>query len=343
MLRAFLPKLPKKDIIMKNKRNIFSKSLFATILCAVLMISGCDFFEDKKQQDTQDESLSHTEQTNDQEKPVTISGELLPIGDNRSEPTPYPVTINDTVIEKAPSKVICLSSGLTEMIYELGYGDKLIGRGSYCEYPEDAADLTDFGKPSAPDIAAIEEAAPDLVITATSIANMDVVALNDRGIKVMYISAPRSLEEYGRIYEALGMIFEGMFDGETKGNTAYSAVRNKLDGAGISFGKFIYVTEGLAIAGGDTFESSVLSLYGTNIAADASGYNFDKSLLSDDQPDTVIISSDISAKELTGDSVLGSLDAVKSGKIYTVNNSYFESPSGRLVGILDDIAGGAGE
>ena len=87
----------------------------------------------------------------------------------------------------------------------------------------------------------------------------------------------------------------------------------------------------------------MLSLYGTNIAAEASGYGYDKSRLAEDQPDTVIISSDISSKELSADSVLGKLDAVAAGKIYTVNNSYFESPSGRLVGIIDDIAGGTGE
>ncbi len=328
---------------MKNKRKIFSKSFFASIVCAVLLLSGCDYFDDPKPPENTDSSLKHTAQTNEQGEPFTISGELIPIGDDRSEPSPYPVTINGTEVEKAPSKVICLSSGLTEMIYELGYGDKLTGRGRYCEYPENAASLKDFGKPSAPDIAAIKEAAPDLVITATSIANRDVVELGDCGIKVVYISAPRSLEEYGRIYEALGIIFEGLFTGGTNGSNAYTAVKNKLGSAEISFGKFVYVTEGLAIAGGDTFESSVLSLYGTNLAAEASGYDFDKALLADEQPDTVIISGDVSSKDLFADSVLGSLEAVKSGKIYTVSNSYFESPSGRLVGILDDISGGSDE
>ncbi len=324
---------------MKNKRIEIRHIMLSALLCVSLALCGCDNNADAgKQDDNTDQTVSSGEKVS-----AEVSGELLPIGESDTVISGYPVTVNDTEIEKAPQKVICLSSSLTEIICELGHGDSLIGRGSYCDYPEEAALLDDFGKPSAPDIAAVKAAAPDVLITATSVANMDVVSLNNSGIRVVYIPAPRTLDEFGRIYNAVGMIFEGRFEGESKGSAVFSEIRNKLSSSGISLGRFIYVTEGLCIAGGDTFESSVLSLYGTNIAEEASGYSYDKSLLTEDQPDTVIFSDSISLGEITSDSVLGTLDAVSSGKVCKVPNSYFEAPSGRIVGLVGDIPEGVTE
>ncbi|MBP5606052.1 MAG: ABC transporter substrate-binding protein, partial [Ruminiclostridium sp.] len=248
---------------MKNK---FRTGISACFISFSMLLCGCDSTQ-----------IQETDTSITSESSVTavsiISGELLlpEGGDNVSD---YPVIINDTEIEKTPEKVICLSSSLTEIIYELGFGAKLNGRGSYCDFPESVVSLRDFGKPSSPDLDAVRAAKPDLLVTATSIPNKDIAALSDEGIKVLYIASPRSVEEYGRIYCALGMVFEGMHEGEKTGNAIFGKIRDKLENADISLGKFIYITEGNAVAGGDTFESSVLSLYGDNIAKEAFGYNF---------------------------------------------------------------------
>ncbi|MBO6230413.1 MAG: ABC transporter substrate-binding protein [Ruminiclostridium sp.] len=312
-----------------DHRNAIRRSLGAAAAVFMLLACGCD-----------SKPAESTETVDAQDSVMRVTGELL-IDDSDDEPSEYPVTINDTVIRKRPEKVICLSSSLTEIICELGFGDSLIGRGSYCSYPESVAALTDYGKPASPDFEAIKNAAPDLVVTATSVSGKDVTALSESGIAVLYIPSPRSLDEYGRIYSALGMVYEGLFDGEKTGNDAFSAVKNALAGCGLSLGNFVYVTEGGAVAGGDTFESSVLSLFGHNIAENASGYSFDKSLLKDEQPDIIVLNSDVSKEELLGDEVFGSLDAVTAGKIISVSNSYFESPSGRITALADEL--GAGE
>ncbi len=318
-----------------RKGNIYMKKFFITgiaacFISASMLLCGCD--------NTQ---IQETDTAITSESSVTdvsvISGEIL-LPDKSDMISDYPVIINDTEIEKAPEKVICLSSSLTEIIYELGFGEKLTGRGSYCCYPENVASLRDFGKPSSPDLDAVIAAKPDLLLTATSIPNKDIAALSDEGIKVLYISSPRSVEEYGRIYCALGMVFEGMHEGEKKGSVIFRQILDKLENTDISLGKFIYITEGGAAAGGDTFESSVLSLYGDNIAKEASDYNFNREKLTDDQPDTVIISNSIDRNEILNDSIYGTLDAVRNGKIINISNSYFESPSGRLTELIQELS-----
>ena len=302
----------------------------AAVIAAAVIMCGCDSL-----------TQTVTETTAPTSESLRVSGELL-ISDDSDTVSDYPVTVNDVVISGSPQRVICLSSSLTEIIYELGYGGRLIGRGSYCDYPESAAALKDFGKPASPDLDAIRAASPELVITATSIPSKDVTALSDIGISVLYIQSPRSVEEFGRIYTALGMVFGGLFDGEKAGGEVFGGIKTALQSCDASLGRFVYVTEGGAVAGGDTFEGSVLSLYGENIAAGASGYSFDKSLLADDQPDSVVLSSDVPLSELTSDSIFGGLDAVNSGRIFTVSNSFFESPSGRITEITKELSADEG-
>lgn len=311
---------------MNIKYNKILVRTAALILSAALLLCGCG-----------SEIPAETEE----DTSVTTTGsfgEWVISGENDAL-SAYPVIINDVEIQSSPQRVICLSSNLTEIVYELGFGSRLIGRGSYCDYPEDALSLPDFGRPAYPDLDAIIKASPDLLLTATSIPNIDVVKLADNGIKVVFIPAPHSVDEFGRIYAALGIIFEGMFDGEDDGNKVFSDIRNKLSGSGISIGSFIYVTEGGAIAGGDTIESSVLSIFGTNLAKERNGYCYAADVLGDEEPEVVILNSDVSAETLIEDEKLGSLEAVREGRIINLSNSYFESPSGRITGLLDELSG----
>lgn len=315
---------------MKRFLKVFAETI-CIVLTAVMLPAGCDT-----------PITAETEITADEDGviPMDISGSIITADEgaaDAAEMSDYPVTINNTVISDKPATAICLSSSLTEIIYELGYGDRLIGRGSYCNYPEDVLELADFGRPASPDLDAIKRAAPDVLITATAIPNIDTVSLSDIGISVVYIPSPHSLDEFGRIYKAVGMIFDGLFAGSERGSSAYYNISNILGGSDITLGNFIYITEGLAAAGGDTFESSILSVFGTNLAAEASGYSFDKTALADDQPDTVIINSELSYDDIAEDSVLGGLDAVQAGNIVKIDNAYFESPSGRITNIINEL------
>ena len=320
-------------MMYRSIRNIPVK-LCCVLLAAVMLLCGCDNGQPAEITET-------TEITDSGIAPINISGEVFQLGGKSAEAaelSDYPVIINNTTINEKPKTAICLSSSLTEIIYELGYGSRLIGRGSYCEYPEAVKALNDFGRPAAPDLDAVKNASPDVLITATAIPNIDSVALSDLGIKVVYIPSPHSLDEFGRIYKAIGMIFDGLFDGEENGNRVFSEIRSSLETSGISLGKFIYVTEGLSIAGGDTFENAVLSLFGTNIASGASGYIAYSELAADVQPDVVLLNSELGTDEISSDERLGALAAVQSGNIIKISNSCFESPTGQITELLEELS-----
>lgn len=282
------------------------------------------------------ESSHTTEET----LPVIVTTEI--IEEVEAEPQPYPVTINNNIIEKEPERVVSLSSSLTEILFEMGYGSKIVGRGSYCDYPSEIENIVDVGRPSKPDLDGIIALKPDIIFTATAIPTKDTYKLEENGIKVIHIPCPLSLEEFKRTYSAIGLIFEGVFDGEQAGEKCFSNLENVIKETDIKLGKFVYITEGLTISTGDTFESSFLSLFGTNIAADGKEYSYPKEYLVEFQPEIILLNDNYTVDDLLSDETYSTLDAVVNGKVYCISNTYFERPSYRiseLVEVLSDIGG----
>jgi len=86
--------------------------------------------------------------------------------------TQYPITIKDSnndevTIDKEPLKVISIAPNITETIFAVGAGSKLIGRTDFCDYPEEAKKVQGIGSLTNPNIEKITELKPDLVIAST--------------------------------------------------------------------------------------------------------------------------------------------------------------------------------
>lgn len=248
-----------------------------------------------------------------------------------AEPTPYPFFINDVEIPACPEKVVCLSPALTEIICEMGYRSTIIGRSSYCDYPEAISAVQDVGSSANPDIDAIIQLKPDLIITSTPIASKDIFEMEQQGIKTLIIPSPTSLEGFSLLYTSIGLVYEGMFTGKETGEQFYSETSKLLGNTdNIKIGNFVYITENFAVAGGNTFESAVLSCFGTNLAKESDGYSFDTNTLLDNQPDILIVNSKHTKEMLGEHEVFASLDAFKNDKIIYINNLYFERPTSRI-------------
>lgn len=294
------------------------KKAVAVILGLSIIISS---FSGCKKESEEDERTAQTEETSAE-----------------SEPAPYPIFINHTEIKASPTKVVCLSPALAEIIYELGYGDTVIGRSSYCDYPENVLSAKDVGTAANPNINAITDMMPNLVITSTPIASKDIFTMEQAGIATVIIPAPTTLDSFSSIYIAMGLIYEGMFTGREKGEEAYSGISKLLGNTeALNMGKFVYVTENVEIAGGNTFESAVLSCFGTNIAKEGTEYTYDKSQLLENQPDVILLNSKYTRETLLNDDVLSQLDAVQNHNIIYIDNIYFERPSVRIKELINTL------
>src|ERR1043165_1036300 len=66
-----------------------------------------------------------------------------------------------------PKKIVSLAPSITEMLFALGFGDRLVGVTTYCDYPAEARQLPKIGGFMSPSIEAIVAKRPDLVIGVT--------------------------------------------------------------------------------------------------------------------------------------------------------------------------------
>ena len=96
----------------------------------------------------------------------------------------------------APERIVSLVPSLTELVWWLGCGDALGGRTRFCEEPAGEIEVVPtVGGTKNPDLDAIAEIAPDLVIAnREENRREDVEALRAAGLNVL-LTDPNSVEE----------------------------------------------------------------------------------------------------------------------------------------------------
>jgi iron complex transport system substrate-binding protein len=111
----------------------------------------------------------------------------------------------DTVGLAAPARrIVSLIPASTELLFAIGAGSAVVGRTSYCDYPDAAAAVPDLGDGIKPNIEAVVAPRPDLVILYNSGQNAAVAArLSELGIASLRINTDR-LSDVGRVARLLG-------------------------------------------------------------------------------------------------------------------------------------------
>ena len=96
----------------------------------------------------------------------------------------------------SPQRIVSLVPSLTEALFSLGLGERLVGVTDWCVHPADGvARLPKLGGTKDPDIASITALAPDLVIAnQEENRKRDVEALERAGLNI-WVTYPRTVRE----------------------------------------------------------------------------------------------------------------------------------------------------
>lgn len=105
--------------------------------------------------------------------------------------TPMLVPIVAILLMSAPARIVSLAPSVTEILYALGAGDRIVGATEFCTYPPEALRLPRIGGMINPDLEKIVSLKPDLVI-ATTAGNYqeDAERIQRLGIPVHTVSTP---------------------------------------------------------------------------------------------------------------------------------------------------------
>ncbi len=269
------------------------------------------------------------------------SEETVPVQAAVTEPADYPVTVDNLIFNSSPLTVGSLSPAVTEIIFELGFGDRIICKSSYCDYPEEAQTIPQAGSAANPDFDKIIEYAPSLLITQSPIANKDVTRLGEAGITVMLIPAPSSVEELYGIYSHIALIFAGQNkSAEITENAladfkdAYKSAENSCE----SLAFIMNVTDdGFSAATGDSFAGDYIKIFGKNAADENTGLSMTWDELLEADPQVLFLAHPLNSESIDYE-VSSQLRAFNEGHVYVIDASLMERPTSRLGGITRSIS-----
>jgi iron complex transport system substrate-binding protein len=90
---------------------------------------------------------------------------------------------------RGPKRIVSLAPSVTETIFALGFGERLVGVTTYCDYPAAAKQLPKIGTFTNPSLEAIVAKRPDLVIGVNSATDPTTAREIERlGLKIRLIS-----------------------------------------------------------------------------------------------------------------------------------------------------------
>ena len=253
------------------------------------------------------------------------------------------MTGREITLDGPATKIVALTASDVEIIYALGAGDALVGRGEYCDYPAEVLEKPVVKSGAETNLEEILALEPDVVIMATMAQSKEQVeALEEAGVKVV-VSDAQNLEG---VYTAITLI--GRIVG--KDDEAAALVKEMQDTfaevkakAGDSE-KTIYfevspLEWGLWAAGKGTFMDELASICGlTNAFADVEGWGaVSEEQVFEKDPDYIVTTSmywdegPTPVEEIKGRAGWDQLKAVQNNQIFNADSNEITRPGPRLM------------
>lgn len=245
-----------------------------------------------------------------------------------------------------PRRIVSLAPSITETVFALGFGNRLVGVTSRCDYPAEAKSLPKVGDFVSPSLEVIAAKQPDLVIGVAGATDPAKAREIERlGIKITLVSVSsvnQILSSLQRIAGLLGDPNAGaglvekitlQFD-RVKKRVAPAPRRSTLLAVGL---------RPLVAVGGKNFLDELITLAGgANIAGDASQpwLNLPDEYVLAKAPQVIIeagMGTDAAAPAKHW-SDLKSIPAVKERRVYSYSSDKILRPGPRIGEGLEEIA-----
>jgi iron complex transport system substrate-binding protein len=245
--------------------------------------------------------------------------------------------------------IVSLAPSVTEILFALGVGDRVVGVSTYCDYPERAKQIDQVGNFLQPNVELILRKQPDLVIAVPSPANrVPVESLNDLGLRVLVVDPDGIAEIYaaiGSIAAAVGEVSEGerlVRDIRAR----VDRVTGRLAGAPRRRVLMLVGRSPLIAAGSGTYQNELIVLArGTNVAADAGSAwpNLSLELIIAAAPEVIIDAGMGSEEEDTQSGraywqKFSTIPAVRAGRLFGYGVYELLRPGPRIAETLEMVA-----
>lgn len=343
----------------KMKKLLNMKKIMALLLVSVFIFNACSSKETPVQvvydevsdqgttsEDTsvsKDSSVTEDKETQEAPAPIVKENEFL---------TEYPYTFtdkfgNEVTIEQKPATVVSFSPEITETLFAIGAGDRLVGRSTYGDYPAEALDVPDLGTLFEFNLETLVAANPDVVFLSSMVSEDVYQQMIDNGLTVVTVDYDKTLAGTMTQISLIGDVVDRI----DQANEVNGRIQDAIDDLGakaadrkdISMYFVVSAGEYTSTATGDTFLNDIIQTVGiTNIAADGTGWAYTLEQIVEKDPYFMVCSNKWDTKAKI-ESLEGykDLTAVKEGRLYQVDENIFYRQGPRVVEamyVLDALA-----
>ena len=254
------------------------------------------------------------------------------------------MTGREITLDAPATRIVALTASDCEILYALGAGDTLVGRGEYCDYPEDVQDVPSVQSGYETNIEQIIALEPQVVLMATMAQTTEQVeALEAAGVRVVVSDA----QDIAGVYTAIELI--GAVTGKNeeaaalvagmKDSFAAIAAEAKGDGSKTVYFEVSPLEYGLWTAGKGTFMDELAQMVGLkNAFEDVEGWTaISEEQVLERDPDYIVTISmyygegPTPVEEIMGREGWQELKAVKNGAVFNADSNEISRPGPRLV------------
>lgn len=252
-------------------------------------------------------------------------------------------------LEKPAQRIISLSPGMTELLFEAGGGKKIKGVVSYSDFPKAAKSIPRVGSYNSVDIEKIVALNPDLIVAWES-GNppLQISKLKELGLTV-YISEPRNFDDIPKTLNRLGRLMnteEIAMKAVTRFNTKLKTLEqrySKKHTKPISVYIQIWNQPLMTINGKHLISRIVEFCNGQNIFHDVTQLtlSLDIETILEKNPDAIIVTreGELGQQWLSRWRQWDFLTAVKNEKLYTANPDHLVRHTPRILQGIEQVCG----
>lgn len=246
-------------------------------------------------------------------------------------------------------RVVSTAPSVTEMIFAVGAGDRVVGVTTFCDYPEEAKLIAKIGDTMNPNMETIVALKPDIVFVSTASQLETFMKTFEQNEIAIYVMNPTSLDGVFqtllRVGDVLGTteqteplvsnlsgrralithLVSSVEPGEERKVLPRVFVQISKEPL-FTIGKESYLTDVIAMAYGSSVTKEVPTAYPKLSKETAVALN----------PQVIILSDSEDNRE-PNDAFKNS-QAVKNGRVHKVNADILSRPGPRLVDALEKIA-----
>ena len=252
----------------------------------------------------------------------------------------------EVTLPEAATRIIAMEPSDCEILYALGCGDALVGRGMYCDYPASVLDLPAVQSGENINLEEILALEPQVVVlTGMHHLEEQIALLEQNGVKVIGTDANSISEVYDSI-RLLGTVMGKDAEAEAiiaDMQTAFDDIASKSEKTDQTIYFEVMPLEwGLWSAGTGTFMQELAELCGMqNAFADIEGWKaISQEQVIERNPDYIVLVTgmgEAAVDEVMAREGWGDIKAIQNAKVYNADSYALTRPAPRLKDAAIDL------